>query len=189
MKVLVVEDKEEIEESVSLCLKLAWPEVNIISSDDGERGADLVETESPDVVILDLDLGSKSGFEVLKEIRSFSDVPIIVFAAKEAEMDKIRALEIGADNYITTPFSAIDLIARVRAILRRATMSEFRDVYPSAFVSTTATGRLTREMGSQGSLTGETGGIIESLTKRQKVSSGVMFRPRGTSHATGFERP
>ena len=135
MRVLVIEDREEVAENVSVCLKLAWTQVNIIVAAEGDKGIDLVETESPDVVILDLALGGTDGFKVLKEIGSFSDVPIIAITAKEAEMDKVKSLEMGADDYITTPFSAIDLIARVKAVLRRTTMPELRSDHRSTFIS------------------------------------------------------
>lgn len=135
MKVLVIEDREEVAENVCLCLKLAWSPVSIIVTADGDKGIDLAETESPDIVILSLELPDMDGFDLLKQIRSFSDVPIIVLTAKEAEMDKVKALEIGADDYITRPFSAIDLIARVKAVLRRATMPQLRANQYSTFVS------------------------------------------------------
>jgi DNA-binding response OmpR family regulator len=135
VKVVLVEDREEVAENISLCLKLAWSQVSIIPTADGDKGIELVETESPDIVILDLELGDTDSFKVLKQIRFFSDVPIIVLTAKEAEMDKVKALEVGADDYITRPFSAIDLIARVKAVLRRAAMPQLRANQYSTFVS------------------------------------------------------
>jgi len=135
MKVLLIEDREEVAENVSLCLKLAWSEVNIIVAADGDKGIDLAETESPDIVVLDLELGDTDSFKVLTQVRSFSDVPIIVLTAKEAEMDEVKALEMGADDYVTRPFSAIDLIARVKAVLRRAAMPQLRGNQYSTFVS------------------------------------------------------
>ena len=135
MKVLVIEDKSDVVEDISLCLTLAWSQANVIVAAEGDKGIDLVETESPDVVILDLELRGADGFKVLKEIRSFSDVAIIVLAAKEAEMDKIKGLEMGADDYVTIPFSAIDLIARIRAVLRRVSMPQLRNNHRSTFVS------------------------------------------------------
>jgi len=135
MKVLLIEDREEVAENVSLCLKLAWSEVNIIVAADGDKGIDLAETESPDIVVLDLELGDTDSFKVLTQVRSFSDVPIIVLTAKEAEMDEVKALEMGADDYVTRPFSAIDLIARVKAVLRRAAMPQLRADQYSTFVS------------------------------------------------------
>ena len=135
MKVLVIEDREEIAENISLCLKLAWSQVDVIVATEEDKGIDLVETESPDVVILDLQLRGKDGFRVLRQIRFFSDVPIIVLVAEEAEMDKVKGLEMGADDYISIPFSAIDIIARLKAVFRRATVTQLRNNYRSTFVS------------------------------------------------------
>ena len=135
MKALVIEDKEEVLEEISVCLKLSWSQVYIIVTAEGGKGIDLVEAESPDIVILDLELTDMDGFKVLREIRSFSDVPIVVLTATEVEMDKVKSLEMGADNYITRPFSPVDLMARVKAVLRRATMPELRVNYSSTFTS------------------------------------------------------
>jgi len=82
----------------------------------------LAETESPDIIILDINLPDIAGFEVLKQIRLFSDVPIIILTVRDEEVDKVRGLETGADDYITKPFSPLDLLARVKATLRRAGM-------------------------------------------------------------------
>jgi len=135
MNVLLIEDREEVAENVCLCLKLAWSQINIIATADGGKGVDLVETESPDMVILDLELPDTDGFKMLEQIRSFSDVPIIILTAKEAEMDKVKALETGADDYITIPFQPIDLIARVKAVLRRAAMPQLAENHHSIFIS------------------------------------------------------
>jgi DNA-binding response OmpR family regulator len=135
MKVLVIEDSQEVAENVSLCFKLAWSQVNITTIDEGDKGINLVETESPDIVILGLELPDTDGFKVLKQIRSFSDVPIIILTAREAEMDKAKGLEMGADDYITRPFNPIDLIARVKAVLRRATIPQLAENHSSIFIS------------------------------------------------------
>ncbi len=135
VKVLVIEDKEEVAENVATCLNVAWSQVDVVVVAEPDRGIDLAESQSPDVVILDLELGGTGSFKVLKQLRSFSDVPIILLTAKEAEMDKVKGLEMGADDYINLPFSAIELIARMKAVLRRATMPQLRDDYRSTFVS------------------------------------------------------
>ena len=135
MKALIIEDREEVAEKLSLCLKLGWSQINIIVTADSDTGIDLAENESPDIVILDLQVRDTDSFKVLEEIRLFSDVPIIVLTSKEADMDKVKSLEMGADDYISEPFSAIDLIARVKAVIRRATMPQRRDSASSTFVS------------------------------------------------------
>lgn len=135
MRVLVIEDKSDIAENISLCMSLAWSQASVTVATDGDKGIELVETESPDVVILDLELRGADSFKVLEEIRSFSDIAIIVLAAKETEMDKVKGLEMGADDYVTIPFSPVDLIARIKAVLRRATIPQLRDSHRSTFVS------------------------------------------------------
>ena len=120
MKVLLIEDSPEIINGVSLTFRLRWPEANLISTDGGAKGIEMVETEAPDIVILDINLPDMTGFEVLENIRRFSDVPIIVLTVRGDEVDELRGLEMGADDYIIKPFSPANLLTRVRAILRRA---------------------------------------------------------------------
>jgi len=135
VKVLLIEDNQEIVDSLCLCLKLVWPQVNTIATAEATKGIELVEAESPDIVILSLELPDMDGFDVLTQICSFSNVPIIVLSARQAEMDKAKALETGADDYITKPFSPIDLLARVKAVLRRGGMPQFKQVNSPLFVS------------------------------------------------------
>jgi len=124
LKVLIIEDAPDIVESISLCFELRWPEAEIISTPEGGKGLTLAETESPDVIILDLGLPDMDGLEVLKGIRSLSNVPIIIVTVRGDEIDRVRGLELGADDYITKPFSHIELLARVHAVLRRAHMAK-----------------------------------------------------------------
>ena len=124
MKMLVIEDSPEIIQSVSLCFELMSPGGTFVFAIEGKKGVALVETESPDVVILDINLPDINGFEALEEIRRFSDVPVIMLTVRGDEMDKVRGLETGADDYIVKPFSPTDLMARVRAVLRRAKASQ-----------------------------------------------------------------
>ncbi len=119
MKVLIIEDDENIVESLSLSLKMRWPDVNISSAYMGEDGLQLVETFSPDIVVLDLGLPDINGFEVLKQIRFFSDLPIIILSALGEEDDIVRGLELGADDYIVKPFKKMEFLARVKSLVRR----------------------------------------------------------------------
>jgi DNA-binding response OmpR family regulator len=120
MKVLVIEDDPGIIEVVSLCFQLRWSGTNVISAANGRDGVSLVETESPDVVILDIGLPDIDGYQVLREIRRFSDVPVLMLTVRGEDTDIAKGLELGADDYITKPFSHIELIARVQAVLRRS---------------------------------------------------------------------
>ena len=119
MKVLVVDDESEITEVVSLCFSLRWPDADVESAGDAEAGLKLIEQDPPDLVLLDINLPGMDGFEACQEIRRICDVPIVMVSARDNEVDKVRGLEMGADDYITKPFSHLELLARVRAVLRR----------------------------------------------------------------------
>ncbi len=119
MKVLVIEDAPEIVEAITLVLKIRWHDAEVISTHLGEKGLEMVEKESPDVVILDLGLPDISGFEVLKGIRLFSQVPVIILTVRAEESDIVKGLELGADDYIVKPFRQMELAARLRAVVRR----------------------------------------------------------------------
>jgi two-component system response regulator VicR len=124
MKLLVVEDDKEIIDAISLAFQIRWPEAKVISTRLGQKGVELVETESPDIVILDLGLPDISGFEVLQQIRRFSNVPTIILTVRADEADVVKGLEWGADDYITKPFRQLELLARVKSLIRRHTPSE-----------------------------------------------------------------
>jgi len=119
MKALVIEDDPGIVEAVSLCFQLRWSGASVVSASQGGKGLELIETETPDVVILDIGLPDMDGFQVLRELRRFSQVPVIMLTVRGEDIDIARCLEMGADDYITKPFSHIELIARVQAVLRR----------------------------------------------------------------------
>lgn len=126
MKVLIIEDSLEIVEAVRLIFELRWPEAKVIATTEGNKGITLTETESPDLIILDLGLPDIDGFKVLKEIRNFSDIPVVILTVRGEEIDKVRGLELGADDYIVKPFSHMELLARVKAILRRSHIPELK---------------------------------------------------------------
>ena len=119
MKILVIEDAPEVIESVRLGFTLQWRDVEIVAARDGRSGVDQVETEAPDIVLLDIGLPDIDGFQVLASIREFSDVPVVMLTARDDAMDKVKGLELGADDYVTKPFNHLELMARVNAVLRR----------------------------------------------------------------------
>ncbi|MBT3363384.1 MAG: response regulator transcription factor [Chloroflexi bacterium] len=120
MKALIIDDAPDLIELVSLCFKLRWPEADIVTSMTGEKGVELVESERPDMIILDIGLPDIDGFEVLRRIRLFSDAPVILLTVRGKELDILKGFELGADDYITKPFSQVGLLARVKAVLRRS---------------------------------------------------------------------
>jgi two-component system KDP operon response regulator KdpE len=97
----------------------AWPDVEISSARMGEEGLRLVEKFSPDIVVLDLGLPDINGFEVLRQVRLFSDVPIIILSVLGDEDDIVRGLEMDADDYIVKPFKKMEFLARVKSLIRR----------------------------------------------------------------------
>ncbi len=124
MKVLVIEDDKEIVDAISLAFQIRWPEAKVISNRLGQKGVELVESETPDIVILDLGLPDINGFEVLRQIRTFSSVPTIILTVRSDESDVVKGLEWGADDYITKPFRQLELLARVKSLIRRQSPSE-----------------------------------------------------------------
>jgi len=119
MKILVIEDSPAIVETISLALEMRWPEAKIISTALGENGVKMVETQSPDAVILDLGLPDSSGYDVLKRIRLFSQVPVLILTVRADESDIVKGLEWGADDYMIKPFKQLELLSRLKVIMRR----------------------------------------------------------------------
>ncbi len=118
-RVLVVEDDPSI--AIGLRINLEGEGYTVLTAEDGEQGLALARSERPDLLILDVMLPKTNGFEVLHTLRKEgASMPIIVLSAKTGEMDKVTGLELGAEDYITKPFSLAELLARVRAALRRA---------------------------------------------------------------------
>lgn len=117
--ILVVEDEVSLREPLVFLLQKEG--FKTLEARDGEEAIDLFRSANPDIVLLDLMLPGKSGIEVCREIREHSNVPIIMVTAKDSEVDRVVGLEIGADDYIVKPYSTRELVARVRAVLRRGT--------------------------------------------------------------------
>jgi DNA-binding response OmpR family regulator len=116
-KILIVDDEPKIVEICSDYLKAA--NFDVVGAQDGRIGLEKFQREKPDLVILDLMLPSMDGLDVCREIRKVSTTPIIMLTARVEESDKLVGLELGADDYITKPFSPRELVARVRTVLRR----------------------------------------------------------------------
>jgi DNA-binding response OmpR family regulator len=116
--IVIVEDDESIAELLELYLTRQGYEV--AAAVEGAPALELIKTRKPALVVLDLMLPDQSGFQVLKSVRGFSQVPVIILTAKDADQDKILGLELGADDYMTKPFNPGELVARVRAVLRRS---------------------------------------------------------------------
>jgi two-component system, OmpR family, response regulator len=118
MKILLVDDDPSLRSLVALALERA--EFVVISAADGQSALMHAAREAPDLVVLDIGLPELDGFEVCRRLRQTSDVPILFLTARDDEVDRILGLEMGADDYVTKPFSPRELVARVRAILKRS---------------------------------------------------------------------
>jgi len=116
--ILLVDDDRELIDLLAFALKRAG--LDPIGAHDAVTAMRLFEARNPDLVVLDINLGASSGLEVLKDLRRRSQLPVILLTALDSEEDKIRGLEAGADDYLTKPFSHRELIARIRAQLRRS---------------------------------------------------------------------
>jgi len=120
VKILIVDEEPDVVRLISVIFGMQQPNWEVVAASDGEEALAALEREQPALVLLDVGLPDMSGFEVLQQIRLFSDVPVIMLTVHDDELSKVRGLELGADDYITKPFSHLELLARVRAVLRRA---------------------------------------------------------------------
>lgn len=122
--ILIVDDERNIVELVDLYAKQAG--YNTLHAFDGQTAVDLMRTQlpAPDLMVLDLMLPKLQGWDVCKQVRLFSDVPIVMLTARDDDVDKIIGLELGADDYLTKPFNPRELISRIKAILRRVNRAD-----------------------------------------------------------------
>ena len=127
--ILVVDDDEQILDF--LRPKLRGSGYNVLTAGNGIEALEQAKTQEPDIMVLDLAMPQMDGFETLKEIRNFSAVPVIFLSARGADADKIKGLELGADDYLSKPFNPDELIARIEAVRRRLEPAETRKTLKS----------------------------------------------------------
>ncbi len=121
-RVLVVDDEPQIRRALSINLRARGYDVEV--AEDGERALEVAARKHPDVVVLDLGLPGIDGVEVIRGLRGWTQVPIVVLSVRDAEGDKVAALDAGADDYVTKPFGMDELLARLRAAVRRTAPAE-----------------------------------------------------------------
>jgi DNA-binding response OmpR family regulator len=174
-KILVVDDEANIADTLKYNLVREGYQVTIAG--DGRQALELFKREKPDVVVLDLMLPGVNGLDVCRQLRQISTVPILMLTAKEEEVDKILGLELGADDYMTKPFNLRELIARIRAMLRRMEMLQGNG-------ATTAQNGNARSDAKNGGETGQhliTVGELQINTNQHTVTIGdrpVMLKPK-----------
>ena len=149
-KLLLVEDERAIAEGLTVTLESEGFDVHWVGT--GDEAVPAWERLRPDLVLLDLMLPGRSGTEVCREIRSRSDVPIIMLTARDAEVDRVVGLELGADDYVTKPFSTRELVARIRAVLRRAPIVDLMDLDAPAEAAGVRVDRVRHEVTVDGEL-------------------------------------
>ncbi len=120
MQILIIEDEPIISDTVTICFNLQWPEAEVVVAESGEEGLKQATRQAPDVTILDVGLPGIDGYETLRYLRGVTRAPVIMLTARDGEISRVKGLEWGADDYLTKPFSHIELVARVRALLRRS---------------------------------------------------------------------
>lgn len=145
MSVLIIEDEPAFVDSLEV--SLGREGLHVASAGDGREGLAKFREGQPDVVLLDLMLPGLSGVDVLKRIRSESTAPVIVVSAKDAESDVVAALELGADDYLTKPYSIRELLARIRAVVRRNAEPASQDELITAGMAVLDTGRYELRLG------------------------------------------
>jgi len=162
-RVLVVDDEPEIQRTLAINLRVRGYEVDLAR--DGEQALELAARHHPDAVVLDLGLPGIDGVDVIAGLRGWTRVPIVVLSARDAEPAKVAALDAGADDYVTKPFGIDELLARLRAALRRAAPAEEDAVIETAdFTIDLATKRVTRA-GEEVRLTPTEWNLVELLVR------------------------
>jgi two-component system KDP operon response regulator KdpE len=121
-KILVIDDEPQIVRALRTSLEAS--DYEVIAARTGEEGLALAAAQAPDLVVLDLGLPDVDGAEVIRRVRAWSDLPVIVLSVREGQAEKVEALDAGADDYVTKPFDVEELLARLRATLRRAKSDE-----------------------------------------------------------------
>jgi DNA-binding response OmpR family regulator len=183
--VLVVEDERKIRDLVRGYLEREG--LGVLTTESGAEAIALARKSAPDLLVLDLRLPDVPGEEVAREVRSFSDVPILMLTAKSAEEDRIHGLELGADDYLTKPFSPRELVLRVKSILRRARTADGGEP-PLSFgagrLVVDETRRETRVDGEPAQLTPTEYGILTSLAQ---VPGRVYSRYELINRVRGYE--
>ncbi len=121
LRLLIAEDSPDVAEVVTFGARMTWPDSEITIAESGQAALQAFEAQAPDLVILDVSMPPPDGFEVCRRIRETSQVPILMLTVHDTTLDKVRALDLGADDYLTKPFDHLELLARLRALVRRST--------------------------------------------------------------------
>lgn len=161
-RILVVDDERPIRRFLKASL---GNEYEVVEAVDGEDAIRVTATEKPDLVILDLGLPDMDGVEVTRRLREWTQIPIIIVSVREQETDKIAALDAGADDYLTKPFGAGELMARIRVAMRHASSPEIQAVFESGDLLVNLSDRIVKVAGEEISLTPNEYDILRALVQ------------------------
>ena len=164
-RVLVVDDEPQILRALGINLRARGYEVDL--APDGERALDVAARHHPDVVVLDLGLPGIDGVDVIRGLRGWSQVPIVVLSVRDAEGDKVAALDAGADDYVPKPFGMDELLARLRAALRRTTPAEEEALVETEDFTIDLAAKKVRRDGEEVRLTPTEWNLVEVLVRNR----------------------
>ena len=164
-RVLVVDDEPQILRALGINLRARGYEVDL--APDGERALEVAARHHPDVVVLDLGLPGIDGVDVIRGLRGWSQVPIVVLSVRDAEGDKVAALDAGADDYVTKPFGMDELLARLRAALRRTTPAEEEALVETEDFTIDLAAKKVRRDGEEVRLTPTEWNLVEVLVRNR----------------------
>ncbi len=131
LKLLIADDARDVAEVIAFGARMTWQDCKVSIAASGDEALHLFEEILPDLVVLDVAMPAPDGFEVCRRIRAASSAPILMLTVKDSIMDKVRALDLGADDYLTKPFDHLELLARLRALARRIGRTEERSATPN----------------------------------------------------------
>jgi two-component system, OmpR family, KDP operon response regulator KdpE len=164
-RVLVVDDEPQIRRALGINLRARGYDVDL--APDGENALDVAARNHPDVVVLDLGLPGIDGVDVIRGLRGWSQVPIVVLSVRDAEGDKVAALDAGADDYVTKPFGMDELLARLRAALRRTAPAEEEPLVETTDFTIDLAGKKVRRDGDEVRLTPTEWHLVEVLVRNR----------------------
>ena len=184
IRLLIAEDARDVAEGIAFAARLAWPGCQVTIAASGEEALRRFAEQGADLAILDVAMPPPDGFEVCRRLRAASPVPILMLTARDDTLDKVRALDLGADDYLTKPFEPLELLARLRALLRRRRdMADPAD--PTLAVGGVRLDTTTREARVRGEpvrLTAAECRLLEALLRQAGV---VVPRPVLLRHVWG----
>ena len=170
VKLLIADDSQDVAQVVAFGARMTWPDCEVVLAASGEEALRRFAEAAPDLVVLDVAMPPPDGFEVCRRIRETSVVPILMLTVKDDTRDKVRALDLGADDYLTKPFDPVELLARLRALRRRSLVGEQAAATPPTFragdFSLDFTTHEVRVRGEVVRLTGTEYRLLEELVRR-----------------------